>query len=286
MHATEAAAKAALDALTAIEAAVKAVSAEADRTKDPEMAATVEALRGLDLHSERSWVAERGKTEADEDGDSPFSVAGYPAYLLVTLRRLRTIPMHFSVVLGRKAEEHRLCLHRITAPMALGHRLIQETGIHLMTFGTAIADEDRPRTILLTIEGRQLPGIKKKLERMLRLHRPLPFQHVALFAGGAEVEDIDDEDDHDIELPFDADPMDMEGAELRAEILRIRPRLSAAMLESAEKRTIIMSETERFVARLKAGDLVGARAGIVSLHALIPGETFSDATPVPRDPAG
>jgi hypothetical protein len=280
-HATDAAVKAALGALTSIETAAKAVIGEAARSKDPEMGATAEALKKLDVHTERTWVAGKSKTVADEDDDSPFSAAGYPAVLLVALRRLRTIPMHFGLVLGRLPEDHRLSLHRVTAGMALGHRLVQQTGLHLMTFGIAAADDDRARTVLLTIEGRQLPGIKKKMERMLRFHRPLPFQYVALFAGGAEVADIEDEDDHDIDLPFDEDPAGAHEAELRADIIGIRPRLSAAMGESAEKRTIIMSEVQRFVSRLKAGDVVGARASIVSLHALIPGEGFSLMTSEP-----
>jgi hypothetical protein len=140
-----------------------------------------------------------------------------------------------------------------------------------MTFGTAKADDDKDRAISLTIEGRQLPAIKKKLERMLRIHQPLPFRFVSLYVGGAELEDIDDEDDHDIQLPFDDEPTGAHEADLRKELERIRPRLTAAMVESAEKRTIIMSQVERFVSRLKAGDMAGAQAGIVALHAMIPG---------------
>jgi hypothetical protein len=284
-HPTPAAPKTALAALASVETTAKAVIAEAAKSKDPEMAATAEALRKLDLRGEREAIAARAQNGADEDDNSPFSAAGYPGYLLIALRRLRTTPMNFALVLGRAVDEHRLGLHRITSPMTLGHRLVAETGLHLMTFGTAVASDDRARTILLTVEGRQLPAIKKKTERMLRLHRPLPFQYVALFAGGAEVEDIDDADDHDIDLPFDEDPAGVHEADLRAEILHIRPLLNAAMLESAEKRTVIMSEVQRFVSRLKAGDLVGARAGIVALHALIPGEGFSPVKAEPPDPA-
>jgi hypothetical protein len=158
--------------------------------------------------------------------------------------------------------------------------------MHLMTFGTATADDDRARTILLTFEGRQLPGIKKKIERMLRFHRPLPFQYIALFAGGAEVDDIDDENDHEIDLDFDEDPAGQHEHELRAEIESIRPKLSAAMAASAETRTIILSEVQRFVSRLKAGDLAGARAGLVALNALIPGEGFAGTRPEPPQSAG
>jgi hypothetical protein len=273
-HAVEKAVKDAIEALTSIEAAVKAVCAEAARSKGPEMDATADALRKLNVQGERAWIADKGRSfskAADEDDDSPFSAAGYADYLLRGLRRLRTTQMNFGAVLGHVAEEHRLLLHRVAAPMTLGRRLVQGTGLHLMTFGTAKADDDKDRTISLTIEGRQLPAIKKKLERMLRVHQPLPFRFISLYAGGAELEDIDDEDDHDIHLPFDEEPAGVHEADLREEIERIRPRLTAAMMESAEKRTIIMSEVERFVSRLKAGDMSGARAGIIALHAMIPG---------------
>jgi hypothetical protein len=278
-HPTPTAVKAARAELASVETAVKAVVAEAARHKEPEMSATVDALRKLDAEAEQEWIASKLENEADDDDNSPFSADNYHTYLLKMLRRLRTVPMNFALVIGHTTPDHRLALHRVSGPMALGHKLVQETGIHLMTFGKAIADEDRPQTILLTIEGRQLPAIKKKLERMLRINRPLPFRRIALFAGGAEVADIDDENDHEIDLDFDEDPAGMHVAELREEIERIRPRLSAAMLESAEKRTIIMSEVQRFVARLKAGDLSGARAGIVALHAMIPGEGFTVTRP-------
>jgi hypothetical protein len=282
-RATPPAIKAARAELASVETAVKAVIAEAARHKDPEMSATVEALRRLDAEAEQEWIASKLENEADDDDNSPFSSNNYHTYLLRMLRRLRTVPMHFALVIGHSTQDHRLALHRVTGPMALGHKLVQETGIHLMTFGTASADEDRPQTILLTIEGRQLPAIKKKLERMLRINRPLPFRRIVLFAGGAEVADIDDENDHEIDLDFDEDPAGMHEAELREEIERIRPRLSTAMLESAEKRTIIMSEVQRFVSRLKAGDLPGARAGMVALHAMIPGEGFTETRPEETD---
>ncbi len=274
-HATDAAFKNALGALTAIETALKAVITEAARAKGPEMDATAASLRKLDVDKERAWVESKGKKDDDEEDDSPFGADKYPIYLLKMLRRLRTVPMNFSLVLGHKPDEHRLCLNRIAAPLTLGHRLIQETGLHLMTYGTVTPDDNKAQTILLTIEGRQLPGVKKKMERMFRFHRPLPFQYVTLYVGGAEIEDVDDPDDHEIDLPNEEDHGTPHESELLAEMGRIRPRLTAAMAGSPETRRIIMSEVERFVSRLKAGDLSGARAGIVSLNALIPGQGFS-----------
>lgn len=270
-HHTDAAVRAALGSLTAIEAAIKATVSEAARTKSPEMDATVKALRQLDVQQERTEISSHSASE-DGDDDQPFSEAAYPGYLLKNLRRLRTVPMNFGLVLGGKPDQHRLSLHRVTGPMTLGHHLMRDTGLHLMTFGTVRADEDRDRTILLTFEGRQLPAVKKKLERMLRIRRPLPFQYIALFSGSAEIEDVDDPDDHEIDLDFDDDAAVPHEADLRAEIMRIRPRLSAAMAGSAQTRTTILATVKRFAARLKAGDLAGARAGLISLHALIPGE--------------
>jgi hypothetical protein len=185
-------------------------------------------------------------------------------------RRLRTVPMNFSAVLGQAPEDHRLALHRVEAPLALGHRLIQATGLHLMTYGRARADDDRAQTLSLTIEGRQVPAIKRKLERMLRLHQPLPFRHVAVYVGGSEIEDTDYEDEHYVKASPDEAPPEPDDTDLRAEIARIRPKLSAAIAASPDQRTTIMTGLQQLVARMKAGDLDGARDEIVALRAIIP----------------
>ena len=278
-HPTPVAAKKAGDALDDIDTALKAVIAEASHGKTPEMEATVAALHDIDTDKERTWLAAHVKVPEEDEDDSPFSANDYDAYLRKSQKRLRSGPMNFAVVLGRKPVEHRLALHRVQPPMTLGHMLMRETGLHLMTYGTAAADPDKDRSIQLSIDSRQLPGLRKKLNRMLLAFRPLPFTFITLHAGGAELPDIDD--------PEDIDDEGLEGAEelidedhpvamlpepaLRVEMARILPALNTAMEGSAEKRHAITGAVERFVARIKAGDLGGARAALISLHNQIPG---------------
>src|SRR5487761_2454447 len=98
----EAASKAARAALDAIEAAAKAVIAEAGKVKgNPEMEWTADALKKLDrlIDAEQKWVDESG-----EDDDGMFVDPDvYHTYLVKTMKRLRSSgELNFGVVLGKK----------------------------------------------------------------------------------------------------------------------------------------------------------------------------------------
>ncbi|MDE2004919.1 MAG: hypothetical protein KGI51_00015 [Rhodospirillales bacterium] len=215
----EAAGQGAGKALDAIADAAKAVSTEAGKVKgNPEMEWTVDALKKLDrlIDTERRWAAE----QADEE-DGMFSDPDvYHTYLVKTLKRLRSAgEMNFGLVLGRKAENHRIALHKAKAGRALAMQVGKETGLHIMTFGVAMTpravgeleakegenqenDEDslgdeRASTLILNLEGKQLPGLKKKLTKMLKRFKPLPFKSVQLMVDGKEIEDVDDPEDTD-----------------------------------------------------------------------------------------
>jgi hypothetical protein len=77
-------------------------------------------------------------------------------------------------------------------PRALATKLRHDTGSTLVTWGIVEPHPERPVTLLLRIEGRQMPALKKRCERMLRTHRPLPYARLALWADGKEVDDIPD----------------------------------------------------------------------------------------------
>jgi len=188
------------DALGAVETAVDAVVAEASKDKkNPEMGFTVDALKKFDklFGAEQAWI----EVHAQEDDDGMFSDPEvYQAYLTKGLKRLRSGgEMNFGLVLGKKAEDHRLALHKSKSPKALASMVAKETGLHAFTFGTAVPDEEKPMTLRLNLEGRQLPGLKKKGERMLKKFKPQPFQHVILMLDGKEVEDLADPDDTDVD---------------------------------------------------------------------------------------
>ncbi len=186
------------DALGAVESAVDAVVSEASKDKkNPEMGFTVDALKKFDrgYATEQAWIEEHG----EEDDDGMFSDPEvYQAYLVQGLKRLRSSgQMNFGMVLGKKAEDHRLALHKSKSPKALASMVARETGLRQMTFGTAVPDENRALTLMLNLEGRQLAGIKKKGERMLKKFKPLPFIKLVLLVNGQEVEDLADPEDTD-----------------------------------------------------------------------------------------
>ncbi|HEX5328068.1 MAG TPA: hypothetical protein VFW75_15485 [Acetobacteraceae bacterium] len=196
--------KAATGALDAIEPAADAVIAEASKDKkDPEMGFTVDALKKFAraCAAEEAWIEE----QAEQDDDSVFAdPEAYHDYLIAAMKKLRSgSEMNFGFVLGKKAEEHRLAVHRSKGSKALANILVKETGFHAMTFGTAVADDNRADVLLLVLEGRQLPGMKKKGERMLKKFKPLPFKKLAVIVDGEEVEDVDDPDDSDVDEPDD-----------------------------------------------------------------------------------
>jgi hypothetical protein len=189
------------DVLGGVETAVDAVVAEASKDKkNPEMGFTVDALDKFKklFGTEHAWI--EGHIKVDEGMFSDPEV--YHDYLTTGLKRLRSAgQMNFAFVLGKKAEDHRLALHKSKSPKALGSTLANETKLHAFTFGWARPDPDAAMTIRLNLEGRQLPGMKKKGERMLKKFKPQPFQKIILIVDGKEVEDLLDPEDTDVDEP-------------------------------------------------------------------------------------
>ncbi|MGH7042981.1 MAG: hypothetical protein ACREFY_12730 [Acetobacteraceae bacterium] len=223
-------ASAAAAALDAIDSAAKGVIAEAGKAKGaPEMEWTADALKKLDrpIAQERKWLDDN-----TEDDDGMFSDPEvYHAYLLKSLKRLRSAgQMNFGVVLGKKAEDHRLAVNKAKGGKGLAGMLARETGLHAMSFGIALTPraageieaeqqegesqddgsgmgDERSSVLILQLEGRQLPGLKKKLTKMLKRFKPVPFKSVKLMVDGKEAQDIDDPEDTDHEEYDDGVPV-------------------------------------------------------------------------------
>jgi hypothetical protein len=162
------------------------------------------------------WVAhvlgvDFAQLEPDDAADldvaepSPALLANgdtYRAYLTKWLRQMRVIgKVPFGVALGRAPDAHRMALHRSREPKTLSVWLVGQTGLHAITWGQAEPDPERPMTLRLHLEGRQLPGLRKKCNEMLHEFRPLPYQKVSLAVAGAEVDDLPDEADQGITPP-------------------------------------------------------------------------------------
>lgn len=184
------------EALDDIKKAVKAVIAEASKAKgNAEMEATADCLKKFDrgCAQESKWIDEHTGGSGGSDFATPDA---YQAYLVAALKRLRSSgEMNFGFVLGKTAEAHRLALHRSKEARTLAMTLVKETGLHQMTFGTARPAKDKAGVLVLTLEGKQLPGMEKKGDLMLRKFTPLPFHKMALVADGKATEGPDDPDD-------------------------------------------------------------------------------------------
>jgi hypothetical protein len=210
--------KAARDALGAVESAVDAVIAEASKDKkNPEMGFTVDALKKFDKFygAEHAWIEEH--TEEDDEGMFSDPEA-FHVYLTKGLKRLRSSgQMNFGMALGKKAEDHRLALNKSKSGKALGSMLTKETGLHVFTFGIAMTpkaaglaeeegdapgqgeegEKEKPRALVLSLEGRQIPGLGMKGARMLKKFKPQPFNKIILMLEGKVVPDLADPDDTD-----------------------------------------------------------------------------------------
>ena len=269
-------AKAARDALGAIEPAVKAVIAEASKAKNaPEMDFTVESLKKFDrlYGPEQAWIEEHAEEEEDDD-DSVFADQdAYHDYLTAGLKKLRSGgQMNFGFVLGKKAEDHRLALHRSKGAKALANTLVKQTSLHAMTFGIAVPDENRAGVLVLALEGRQLPGMGKKGARMLKKFKPLPFTKLAIMVDGAEVEDLDDPEDTDTDEPDDAQTGDapvLDATALTRE-LGVLIRRVAAVTDPNLKTELGQRATDANTA-LKVPDLPAAATGIAALRQALDG---------------
>ncbi len=282
----EADAKDAGGALDGIDKAVKAVLSEAAKTKgNAEIDATTDCLKKFDRGStqERKWIQEHTKAKGgDDDDDSNFADPdAYKTYLITVMKRLRSSgEMNFGFVLGKKAEDHRIALHKSKSAKALGTMLAKETGIHLMTWGIARSSEGRAGEMVLELEGRQIPGMGKKGARMLKKFKPLPFKKLVLLVDGQEVADLDDPDDSDSD---EAAP----DAATQTRALTELARRIQAVADPAQKADLARMATQAN-ALLRSNELADAEERIDELRAALDeaGVPANGGNGAPQDVSG
>jgi hypothetical protein len=267
------------DALGSVEKANEAVIKEASGKKDPEMGFTVDALRKLGkmCDAEALWIE---KSTGDDDEGMFSDPEVYQEYLTKALKRLRGGgQMNFGFVLGKKAEDHRLAVHKSKSAKMLASTVAKETGLHLFTFGVAMTpkvaglaeeegesegdapgqegEEEKPRALVLSLQGKQLPGLAMKGERMLKKFRPQPFNKIILMLDGKEVTDLADEDDTDTAPGYDAAALKRELAGLIGRVQALtNPALKGDMARLASQAN----------AGLNGNDLGAAAAAIAKLR--------------------
>jgi hypothetical protein len=273
-------------AIGKIRQAVEACMSEADKLKKSppkgadadDLGNTSDALKKFArmYDSEKSELDKLVKE--DEEDDNVFKDPdGYKKYLLKGLRKAGGgNVMNFSAVLGKKAGDHRIGLSASKGGAGLGAMLIKATGLHIMTFGTAKEDPDSPEGLQLHLEGKQLPGLKKKLDRMLKTFKPLPYSAVYLFVNGQEVEDQADPDDTDVDQeeakPTATAQPQQQGpslGQLRAAFEKIFPALKTLIQAGGPLAAQLGGLAKQFQAGIQTTNAEAAKAALDEIVAMM-----------------
>ncbi len=286
--------KPAVIAMGKVRQAVEAAMSEAEKLKKSppkgadaeDLGNTADALKKF----ARLYDAEKSELDKlvkeDEDDDNVFSdAAQYKKYLLKGLRKAGGgEPMNFALVLGKTGADHRMALSKTKGGQSLGRQVMESTGLRVMTFGILIEDPDRPDFIKLSLEGKQLPGLKKKADRMLKTFKPLPYSHVILMLNGEEVDDIADPDDtdHDEQETAESEGQETQGAQqqqpnpqdqtfgqLRAGMEKILPALRQLIGAAGPNAAQLAALAKQFQDAMKAFDAAAAKKSFTDLVALM-----------------
>jgi hypothetical protein len=278
-------AKAADKALTGVVDAAQDVITEADKkskTKGDEMSLTAECLKKFKpmSNAERKWIEEH----TGEEDDGMFSDPDvYRHYLLTALKALKVKgEMNFALVLGKKAEDHRLALHKTKGSKQLKGNLTNETGLRAATCGTARTDEDPnseddesedKHVIFLQLQEKALPGMARKTTRMLKKFKIKKFKQVVLMdASGTVLEDEVDATD------TDTDEVEIDAGALTKALAELAHRIQG-VTDPARKAELARMATQAN-ALLKSNNLPEAAERIEELR------TALDQTGVPAQGAG
>ncbi len=281
-------------ALDAVGKAVDATSSEAGKIKGNDEATwTVAALKQLSsmIDSEGRWIAEN----ADE-GDGMFSDPDvYRMYLRNALKRMKSAgEMNFGAVLGKKAEDHRIALHKSKNGRVLASQLVNETGLRTgMSFGTALTtkavgesesgesqstegEDDladlKDSTLILDFKSKIPPGVGRKLSKMLKRMK-LKFKSVVLKQDGKEVPDEVDPNDTDTD-EYDDDLKTAQNDQARlkelthalAELMKQIPGVGDKGVQGDLVRLATQART-----MLGVPNLAGAEQGIEALREALAG---------------
>ncbi len=159
-----------------------------------------------ELDAVRARLAELARAANAEEADAPdgdfADPAAHAAYLAGFVQKLRRKPHSFALGLpSNDPAEMRLALHPKTSGRSLAARLKSSIAAKKVTFGTASAggpaeeggDPEGPRTLVLTLEGRAIPSLAKRVRLMLKALGVAGFRRVKVFEAGVELAETGDE---------------------------------------------------------------------------------------------
>lgn len=164
------------------------------------------------IAAERKRAAELAKAAKEDEESAIVDPAQYLAYFRKFTPPLLTGQVNFAVgVPPGRPEAVRLMFHRSQSGKALVGHLKKELGTCKSTFGTAgsanlaetAGDDVTNRTLVLDLEGKQIPALGKRVRIMLRKLKISEFSKVKVLVAGQEAETSDDTDGDDV-APLDA----------------------------------------------------------------------------------
>jgi hypothetical protein len=285
-------------AIGKVRQAVEMVISEADKAKKSppkgadaeDLGNTVDALKKFArmYDSEKSDLEKLVKEE-EEEGDVFSDPAKYKKYLLKMLRKAGGgEPLNFGLALGKSGGDHRMAISKSKGGQGLARQVMDSTGLHTMTFGTLMEDKDSPEFLKLNLEGKQIAGLKKKADRMLKIFKPLPYSQVILMVGGVEVDDIADPDDTDVDdeaptAPQQAaapptqpegqkpNPQDPTLGQLRANWEKILPAVRQLISANGPNAAGLAASGKQFQEAMRAFDVANAKKSLGDVITLMRG---------------
>lgn len=201
---------------------------EKDKKKKADLANT-EAVMGKPLSKEiagvRSKIKEilEGIAEAAEEEDEDAGAFGSPtehaAFIRKWAPKIKRGTVNFALGLpSGRPEEMRFNFHPKKPGRTLANMLKKDAGAKKFTFGKAGTDalaeavdgeEDvGGRTLCLTIEGRRIPGLAKRVKILLKALGVSAFGKVKILSDGEEIEGASEEDDDDLLEAIDLDTLE------------------------------------------------------------------------------
>lgn len=196
-------------------------------------------------------AAIKSKASETDEEDAPevtglSDPAAYQLMLKSGLMRVRRGPVNFAVGLGKDASEHRLLVHPRQTGKSLGSIISKDSEATRITWGRAFADPDKPNTLVLAVESRLLSGLKRQVELLLKLNKPVPYTTVRLQQDGKDVAD-DEDDDAPVE------PTSADASPLSDQLKAMAPALKALVARKPDAAAGISKTVAQIDALLKAG---------------------------------
>ncbi len=214
------------DALSALETAGEKVAAAArasekaakdDRDRARAFKTTAAAMgRPLSRKIDAARDAAEEMEEALEEAETPFADPdAHAAYIQKIAQKLKRQPHNFALALtSNDPADMRFVFHRRKGGRSLLGRLRRALPVKRFTFGVAgsrgLAEElgaetVSKRTLVLYLEGRQIPSLARRVRLMLRRLGVSAFTKVSVVEDGREIDSAADEEDDRLDPLEDGD---------------------------------------------------------------------------------